>query len=282
LASGHLLIEDVPGVAKTSMAKAIAASMVGGSFKRVQFTPDLLPSDVTGGQVFNLKDQAFEFVQGPVFCHVLLADEINRASPKTQSALLQAMAEGEVTAGRDTYRLEPPFLCMATQNPVEHHGTYPLPEAQLDRFMMRISMGGHPGPVAEKAILAWAVGGGHAVQLQPVLTVADVLDMMKVARSLHVGHALQSYIVEIIDRTRSNGDVQVGPSPRATIALAVAAQARAASLGRSFVSPDDVKALAVSVLAHRLVLTAEARVKKKSAASIVWDITGSVSVPRRP
>jgi MoxR-like ATPase len=282
-AEGHLLIEDVPGVAKTTMAKAIAGSIEGGSFKRVQFTPDLLPSDVTGGQVFNFKEQRFEFVPGPVFCHVLVADEINRASPKTQSALLQVMAEGQVTSGDQTYQVEPPFLCIATQNPIEHHGTYPLPLAQLDRFMMKISMGGYPDAETERSILAWAVGRGREVRVPAVVTSAEVLDMMKAVRSVEVGQRLQRYIVDIADRTRDRGSgLEVGASPRASIALAMAAQAKAAVEGREYATADDAKTLAVPVLAHRLVPTTESRLKQRSAASLLDDILSTLPVSGSP
>jgi MoxR-like ATPase len=280
-ARGHLLIEDVPGVAKTSLAKAMASSIHGGRFRRIQFTPDLLPSDLTGVEVFNPDSRLFEFREGPVFAHVLLGDEINRASPKTQSALLQVMAEGEVTIGLVTHRVPEPFFCVATQNPVEHQGTYMLPEAQLDRFLMRISVG-YPGHVAETDIVARAVNGDPRERVEPMLPIDEIGRLTRVVRQVSVGDALRDYLVTITSATRADPAVRLGISPRGSIALAVAAQAVAASHGRAFATPDDVKAVAGPALEHRLLLTQDALVQGMTAEKVLQEVLDNVPVPRRP
>ncbi|MGW4210676.1 AAA family ATPase [Lentzea sp. NPDC004789] len=280
-AEGHLLIEDVPGVAKTSLAKALAGS-VGGDFQRVQFTPDLLPSDVTGVEVFNPRTLEFEFRKGPVFANVLLGDEINRASPKTQSALLQVMAEQTVTVGLTTYDAPRPFFCVATQNSVEHQGTYPLPEAQLDRFLMRTSIG-YPAPDVEKEVVALGVARRTPDPSQSVMDIGDVERMIAIARTVDVSDQLSEYIVSIVAATREDDAVLRGSSPRGSIALATAAQVVAASRGRGYASPDDVKSIAEPVLAHRIQLTHQARTEGRTAASVIGSILRDgrrVRVPR--
>lgn len=282
-AEGHLLIEDVPGVAKTSLARAIADS-IGGDFQRVQFTPDLLPSDVTGGQVPDPSTQEFRFREGPVFCNVLLSDEINRAAPKTQSALLQVMAERAVTAGRQTHPVKRPFVCVATQNPIDHQGTYPLPEAQLDRFMMRLPMG-YPDEPAERRMLEQALTGETGDPLPPVLGIAEVTEMMDAVRVVHVGDALRDYLVRITRATRELQEklpdtLRLGISPRGTIALAKAARVRAAGHGRAYTTPDDVKAVAIPVLNHRLLLTAQAEARGTTPHELLEEVLADVAVPR--
>lgn len=280
-AQGHLLIEDVPGVAKTSLAKAIAGSIFGGGFQRIQFTPDLLPSDITGVEIFNPETRLFEFRAGPVFTHVLVADEINRASPKTQSALLQVMAESEVTIGLRTHRVRRPFFCVATQNPVEHQGTYLLPEAQLDRFLMRISIG-YPAHHDEMAVVAQGVAGTQPDLSAPVMPIEEVMALIGIVRQVVVGDALRDYLVKIAAATRTNSAVRLGISPRGTIALAVAAQVVAATHGRPFATPDDVKAVALPVLEHRLLLTQEATMEGTTPEKVLQEILDAVPVPRRP
>ena len=278
IAEGHLLIEDVPGVGKTSLAKALAAS-IDVSWNRIQFTPDLLPSDVTGVTVWNRGTGTFEFRAGGIFANVVLGDEINRASPKTQSALLEAMEERQVTVDATTYRLEPPFMVIATQNPIEHEGTYPLPESQLDRFLMRIRMG-YPARRAEIAILDTHGGAVAPVDdLSPVASAADVGSMISLAQSVHVAPSLKGYIVDLAEATRRHGDLAVGVSPRAALGLQRAARARAAALGREYVVPDDLKELAFPVLEHRLALTPEAQMRGVARADVLADAVGSVKVP---
>ena len=277
VAEGHLLIEDVPGVGKTSLAKALATSL-DCRWGRIQFTPDLLPSDVVGVTVWNRGRDEFEFRPGSVFTNLLLGDEINRASPKTQSALLECMEERQVTVDGTTYRLEQPFMVVATQNPVEHEGTYPLPESQLDRFLMRISVG-YPSRGAEVGILD---SHGRAEPLDtigPVATVKDVLAMSEAAREVHVAPSLQGYLVDLAETTRRHPALALGMSPRATLALQRAARARAAAAGRAFVVPDDIKALAEPVLSHRLALTPEASMQGVAAEEIVADVLRHVPVP---
>jgi MoxR-like ATPase len=277
LAEGHLLVEDVPGVGKTSLAKALAAS-IKCSFGRMQFTPDLLPSDVVGVNVFNRENGDFEYRPGPIFANIVLGDEINRASPKTQSALLEAMAENQVTVDGTTYRLESPFMVIATQNPIEHEGTYPLPESQLDRFLMRISIG-YPARDAELEMLD--THGDHDAldDLSDVISVTDLQSMIAMTRTVHLAPSLKSYLVELADATRRHPRLTVGMSPRAALNLQRAARTRAAAAGRNYVVPDDIKALAETVLAHRLVVTPEAQLAGMRSADVIGEVLRSVPVP---
>jgi MoxR-like ATPase len=276
-AEGHLLIEDVPGVGKTSMAKALARS-IDGTWSRIQFTPDLLPSDVTGVSVWNRVANEFEFRPGGVFADVVLADEINRASPKTQSALLEAMEERQVTVDTQTYLLPRPFIVIATQNPIELEGTYPLPEAQLDRFLMRIQMG-YPSNDAERAILD--THGSHASveEIAPVTTAAEVVAAARAVADLHVADNIKTYIVDLVTATRQHRDLALGVSPRGALALQRAARALAASIGRDYVVPDDVKRLAVAVLEHRLLLAPDAQLRGAAPGDVVRELLASVPVP---
>ncbi|TML63305.1 MAG: MoxR family ATPase [Actinobacteria bacterium] len=278
VAEGHLLIEDVPGVGKTSLAKALALSL-DCTWRRIQFTPDLLPSDVTGVNVFNRSTTAFEFRPGGVFANVVLGDEINRASPKTQSALLEAMEERQVTVDARTYPLEAPFMVIATQNPIEHEGTYPLPESQLDRFLMRLRMG-YPARDAELEILE--THGGHDTtieDLEPVATGNDVVTMAEIAQSVHVAPSLRGYVVDLAARSRAHPDLALGLSPRAALGLQRAARALAAAAGRDYVVPDDIKAVAEAVLEHRLVPTPDAQLQGASPGDILRDVLSGVPVP---
>ncbi|MFN8017900.1 MAG: MoxR family ATPase [Acidimicrobiales bacterium] len=277
IAEGHLLVEDVPGVGKTSLAKALARS-IDGEYGRIQFTPDLLPSDVVGVNVWNRATGAFEFRPGPVFANVVLADEINRASPKTQSALLEAMAERQVTVDGTTRHLAPPFVVIATQNPIESEGTYPLTESQLDRFLLKLSMG-YPDREAELQMLATHGEVDPLNGLRPVVTVAQVEGLVAAARTVHVAPALQEHLVDLADASRRHPHVEAGISPRATLALQRVARARAATRGRTYVTPDDVRALAVPVLAHRIVLSPAARAGRIEPASVVADLLASVPPP---
>jgi MoxR-like ATPase len=280
VAEGHLLIEDVPGVGKTSLAKALAAS-IGCSWGRIQFTPDLLPSDVTGVTVYNRATGSFEFRPGGIFANLVLGDEINRASPKTQAALLEAMEERQVTVDRTTYPLETPFMVIATQNPVEHEGTYPLPESQLDRFLMRIEMG-YPNRASEIAILdTHGTGAPPVTHLGAVASAADVEAMIAMAQAVHVAPSLKGYIVDLAEATRRRSDLALGVSPRAALGLLRAARARAASAGREYVVPDDIKALAVPVLEHRLALTPEAQLRGVDRRDVLHEVLASVPVPTR-
>ena len=278
-AEGHLLIEDVPGVGKTMLAKAIARS-VDCSFRRIQFTPDLLPTDVTGVNVYNQEQNDFEFKPGAIFANIVLGDEINRASPKTQSALLESMEERQVTVDGVTYHLGMPFMVLATQNPIEHEGTYPLPQAQLDRFMMRLSLG-YPSPEMEAGILTTHGVASTLDGIRPVTDARGVSEMSLMARDVHVATALQRYIVALADATRKHPDLYLGASPRASIMLLRAARAQAASHGRDYVVPDDVKNLVVSVLAHRLLVSADAAMAGRTPASVLADIMREVPVPVR-
>jgi MoxR-like ATPase len=274
---GHILLEDVPGVAKTMLARALARS-VDCSFKRVQCTPDLLPSDITGASIFNQKLTEFVFRQGPIFAQIVLADEINRATPRTQAALLEAMAEGRVTVDGETYPLEKPFLVIATQNPVDHEGTFPLPEAQLDRFLVRLSLG-YPS-IEEEAKMLDRLQRGHPIdQIEPVVTAADVIACQKAIREVYVDEKVRNYILEIVHGTRLHDDVALGGSPRASLALFRTAQAVAAMRGNNFVLPDDVKRMAAPVLTHRLVLRPESRLRKVSAAHVVDEVLGETPAP---
>jgi MoxR-like ATPase len=277
IAEGHLLVEDVPGVGKTSLAKALATS-IASPFGRVQFTPDLLPTDVVGVNVWNRGSERFEFRAGPVFANVVLADEINRASPKTQSALLEAMAERQVTVDGETHALPAPFMVIATQNPIEHEGTYALPESQLDRFLMRISMG-YPQRDSEVEILRAHGDDRRLEQLGTVVTPAQVQGLSAAARTVHVAPALQGYLVDLADASRRHPGTSVGMSPRATLSLQRAARSRAATRGRTYVVPDDIKELAGPVLAHRLLLTPEAQVTHVGAHDVVAEILDRVPVP---
>lgn len=274
---GHILLEDVPGVAKTMLARALARS-VDGTFKRVQCTPDLLPSDVTGASVFNQKTTEFVFRPGPLFAQIVLADEINRTTPRTQAALLEAMAEGCVTVDGQTYVLQKPFLVVATQNPIDHEGTFSLPEAQLDRFLVRLSLG-YPSPEEESKMLERLQMGHPIDALQPVVTAEDVLACQQVVREIYVDEKIRDYVVAIVRATREHDDVQLGGSPRASLALCRTAQAMAAIRGNSFVLPDDVKRMAPSVLHHRLILRPESRLRKVLAETVVNEILEDVPVP---
>ena len=274
LSGHHLLLEDVPGVGKTTLAKTLARSF-DGDFRRVQFTPDLLPTDILGSAVYNPRDGSFPFQKGPVFTHVLLADEINRASPRTQSALLEAMSEGQVSAEGETRPLPAPFLVIATQNPVEYHGTYPLPEAQLDRFGLRVSLG-YPGAEEEVDVIFSQVDGHPVDRIEPLLGAADVLALQAEVRRVRVERRLGRYVVALADATRRHPSIGLGCSPRGTLTLVHAAQARAFLQGRDFVVPEDVKAEAVPVLAHRLGLETKARYSGVSKEETVREVLGSV------
>jgi MoxR-like ATPase len=278
LADGHVLLEDVPGVAKTLIARSFAAA-TGLRFGRVQFTPDLLPSDVTGSSVFDQRTASFEFRPGPVFCNLLLGDEINRAPPKTQAALLEAMEERQVTADDGTHELERPFLVLATQNPIEYEGTYPLPEAQLDRFLMRLRVG-YPTADDEWNMLdARARRGTDAVALNPIIDGQGLRSLQAAVEAVHVGPAVGRYMVALATATRENPEVEVGASPRGSLALLRLSRARAALEGRDFVVPDDVKGVAIPALAHRLVLRPELWVRRVDAGDVVARVLGDVPAP---
>ncbi len=277
LSRGHLLIEDVPGVGKTMLAKSLAAC-IGGTMHRIQFTPDLLPSDVTGSAVFNMASREFEFRPGPVFANVVLADEINRSSPKTQSALLECMAEAQVSVDGTTYALADPFFVIATQNPVDMAGTYPLPEPQRDRFLARISIG-YPDARSESAMLSGANGSGPNPDLAPVVDPASLRRLMAYAEQIHAADSIRHYAVALVQATRTHPSVHLGASPRATIHLFRAARARAALAGRTFVVPDDLVALAEPVLAHRLILQPDAIANGITEHAVVRDVLDRVAVP---
>jgi len=278
LAEGHLLIEDVPGVGKTTLAKALAAS-IDASVRRIQFTPDLLPSDVTGVAVYDQESREFEFKPGAVFANIVVADEINRASPKTQSALLECMEERQVTADAVTYELARPFMVMATQNPIEMEGTYPLPEAQRDRFTARVSMG-YPDRDAELAMLDERATADPLTSLTAVADAATVRALVEAVGQLHVAEAVRRYVVALVDATRRSPDLRLGASPRAGLQLLRAARASAALSGRDHVLPDDVQSLAVPVLAHRLLLTPDAALGRRTAEQVVTELLATVPVPR--
>ncbi|GAP62715.1 MoxR-like ATPase [Ardenticatena maritima] len=277
LCEGHVLIEDVPGVGKTMLAKALATS-IGCSFKRIQFTPDLLPSDVTGVSVFNQKTQEFEFRPGPIMANIVLTDEINRATPKTQSALLEAMEERQVTVDGQTYHLPRPFMVLATQNPIEYEGTFPLPEAQLDRFLVRIQLG-YPSPGEEVNMLTSQQRAHPIESLQAVASTEDIIAAQRAVREVYVDELVKEYIVALVNATREHEDVYLGASPRGSLALYHAAQALAAARGRDFVTPDDVKELAHATLAHRIIITPAARIKDTTPADIVDAVLKKVPVP---
>ncbi len=277
-AGGHLLIEDVPGLGKTSLARCIAASLEA-SCHRIQFTPDLLPSDVTGVTVYHQGTAQFGFHPGPVFAHVVVADEVNRASPKTQSALLEVMEEGRVTVDGQPHAVPRPFFVVATQNPVDMDGTYALPEAQLDRFLMRVRMG-YPDRESEVAILRNRQSGIRVEDLRPVLSTDEVLALVAQGARTHVADTVHEYVVDVVAATRTMPRLRLGASPRGSIALLRASQVRAAAAGRDFVTPDDVKALAVPVLAHRMLVAADAELRGFTGEDAVGEVLGSVSVPR--
>ncbi|MFD6532199.1 AAA family ATPase [Streptomyces sp. NPDC060184] len=280
LAEGHLLIEDVPGVGKTMLAKALARS-IDCSVRRIQFTPDLLPSDITGVSVFDQQRKDFEFKPGAIFAQIVIGDEINRASPKTQSALLESMEERQVTTDGQTYALPDPFMVVATQNPVEMEGTYPLPEAQRDRFMARVSMG-YPSLDAELRMLDVHGGVPPLDDLRPVAHAHDIVKLIDAVRSVHVAESVRRYTVELVQATRSHPDLRLGASPRASLHLLRAAKASAALGGRDYALPDDVQALAVPVLAHRLLPTAQAQLNRRTAEQVVAEILQRTPVPTSP
>ncbi len=278
LAEGHLLVEDVPGVGKTLLAKAVARS-IACSVRRVQFTPDLLPSDITGVTVFNQEHGDFEFKPGAVFANIVLGDEINRASPKTQSALLECMEEHQVTVDGVTYPLEPPFMVIATQNPVDMEGAYPLPEAQRDRFTARVSMG-YPSEASELAMLDHHGATSPLDTLEPVTDAATVVKLIQAIRTVHLSEQVRRYAIDLVNATRSSRIVHLGASPRATLQLVRTARARAALDGRDYVLPDDLQALAGPILAHRLILAPEAHTQRRTAEDVVAEILSRVAVLR--
>ena len=277
LCEGHVLFEDVPGIGKTTLAKALARSL-GCSFGRIQFTPDLLPSDVTGIVWYNLKTQDFEYRAGPVVAQVVLADEINRATPRTQSALLEAMQERQVTVDRETYRLPQPFLVLATQNPIELEGTFPLPEAQIDRFLIKTSLG-YPTEVEENDILLRHTQSDPLAGLEPVADAADLLTMQAAVRNVRVEASVRGYLVRVARATRDHPAVDLGASPRGTLALYRACQAYAALAGRDYVLPDDIKKMAPYVLTHRIHISPQTRLRGRTAAEVVAEVVGEVETP---
>ncbi len=277
LSGGHLLVEDVPGVGKTLLAKALGAS-IGAKIGRIQFTPDLLPADVTGVSVWNRNTSAFEFRPGPIFTELVLADEINRASPKTQSALLEAMAESQVTVDGITHSLTRPFMVLATQNPIEQEGTYPLPESQLDRFLMKISVG-YPGRADELMILQTHETDGLVGRLTPVANLQDIVAMTHMVTAVQIAPELRGYLIDLADASRRHPSVALGVSPRGTLSLQRVARARAASLGRIYVTDDDVKAVAAQVCAHRMILRPEAVIQGTTSHAIIQEILSAVPVP---
>lgn len=274
---GHILLEDVPGVAKTMLARALARS-VGCTFKRIQCTPDLLPSDVTGASIFNQKTAEFEFREGPIFGQIVLADEINRTTPRTQASLLEAMAEGRVTVDGITHTLAPPFLVIATQNPIDHEGTFPLPEAQLDRFLMKFSLG-YPSFEDELKMLELLQHTHPLNSLQPVVTADELVACQTAVREVHIDQKVRQYLLQIVHLTREHEELSLGGSPRASIALFRTSQAMAAIRGRNYVQPDDVKRIAAPVLTHRLILKPESRLRRVTAAQVVQDVIDEIAVP---
>ena len=277
LSSGHILIEDVPGIGKTTLGRCLAESM-DCSFKRIQFTPDLMPSDITGIHFYNQKSGDFEFRPGPIISQILLADEINRATPRTQSALLEAMGEHQVTIDEVTIPLPSPFLVIATQNPIELEGTFPLPEAQLDRFLLRIKLG-YPDVMEEEEILSRFRSGNPELQLKPVTGEEEILRLQTLVSEVHVEPVLRHYIVQLVQATRGHADVELGASPRASLGLYRCSQALAAIQGRGFVTPDDVKSLAAYTLSHRMILKSQARLRDRTPEMIVEEIMGQLPVP---
>jgi MoxR-like ATPase len=274
---GHILIEDIPGVGKTMMAKALARS-IGTSFSRIQFTPDMLPSDVTGVSIFNPQTRDFEFRSGPIMAQIVLADEINRATPKTQAALLEAMEERQVTVDGITYPMNDPFLILATQNPIEYEGTFPLPEAQLDRFLLRIQLG-YPSPAEELTVLSAQQYQHPLENMRQVVSVQELLAAQNAVREIYVAEEVKRYIIDLVNATRQHPDVYLGSSPRGSLALFRASQTRAAMAGRDYVIPDDVKALAEVTLAHRVIVGPAARIRDISSRTIVQDVLTSTPVP---
>jgi MoxR-like ATPase len=270
LAGGHVLLEDVPGVGKTMLARSVALS-IGGEFQRIQFTPDLLPTDVTGVTIFDQRTQEFQFRRGPIFAGVILADEINRASPRTQSALLEAMDEGQVTQDGVTYPLPPVFMVIATENPIEYEGVYPLPESQLDRFLLRQDLG-YPAREDEKTVVQRQLVSHPVEQLQPVTTSEELLAARRTARRCHVADSVYDYVLDIVQATRDSANLRLGASPRGTLALIRCSQALATMRGRDFVSPDEVKMLAPDILGHRVILRPEARMSGQTAGDVVREI----------
>ena len=277
LSGGHVLLEDVPGVGKTTLAKAFARTL-GVGFARVQFTPDLLPQDILGSLVLDRDAGTFTFRKGPIFTHVLLADEINRASPRTQSALLEAMSEGHVTVDGETHPLPPPFLVLATQNPGDHHGTYPLPEAQLDRFLMRLSIG-YPSAAETRELLVARATDDPLDALTALLGEGELVALQEQVRAVRIDTRVVDYLIALVERTRTHPDVELGVSPRGALALFRASQAKAFVEGRAFVTPDDVSALAVAVLAHRLILGPEAKYAGRKGETVILAIVSAEPVP---
>ena len=277
LSGGHILVEDVPGIGKTTLARCLADSLQC-SFKRIQCTPDLMPSDITGVHFYNQKSGEFEFRQGPILAQVVLADEINRATPRTQSAMLEAMAEGQLTVDDLTIPMPTPFLLIATQNPIELEGTFPLPEAQLDRFLIRLRMG-YPDESQEEDMLARFNGANPLTDLQPVADGAEILELQRLVQQVHVSQVLSNYIVRLVQATRLHPDVELGASPRATMGLYRCSQAVAAIQGRDFVGPDDIKLLAPFTLPHRIIVKSQARLRERSAEDVITDVLSKVEVP---
>jgi len=277
LCQGHVLIEDVPGTGKTVLAKSVARSL-GCRFRRIQFTPDMLPSDVTGVSVFNQKTREFEFRPGPVMAQIVLTDEINRATPKTQSALLEAMEERQITVDGVTYPMEQPFLVLATQNPIEYEGTFPLPEAQLDRFMMRLSLG-YPDDADEITMLNRQQYSHPVADVQQVVSSDELVETQQQIKDVYIDDLVKEYIVKLVNATRRHPDVYLGASPRGSIALYKTAQARAAIEARDYITPDDIKALAMVTLAHRLIISPSARIKSVDPRAVIQEILDSIPVP---
>jgi MoxR-like ATPase len=277
LSGGHILVEDVPGIGKTTMARCLAESLQC-TFKRIQCTPDLMPSDITGLHFYNQKSGEFEFRSGPILAQIVLADEINRATPRTQSAMLEAMAEGQLTVDDLTIQLPTPFLLIATQNPIELEGTFPLPEAQLDRFLIRLRMG-YPDEAQEEEMLARFNGANPLMDMQPVADGPEIVELQRLVQQVHVSPVLSNYVVKLVQATREHPDVELGASPRATMGLYRCSQAVAAIQGRDFVGPDDIKLLAPYTLPHRIIVKSQARLRERSAEDVISDVLAKVEVP---